>query len=72
VRKNLAPPRVNLALMEERWPDVKFRATREHHKALIGYIQNPVAKAVGFFVSQTKDQKIAAFGSSYRGIANTL
>jgi len=27
----LAPPRVNLALMEERWPDVKFRATREHH-----------------------------------------
>jgi peptide chain release factor 3 len=31
VRKNLAPTRVNLALMEERWPDVKFRATREHH-----------------------------------------
>ncbi|MDE1166936.1 MAG: peptide chain release factor 3 [Pseudomonas sp.] len=27
----LAPTRVNLALMEERWPDVKFRATREHH-----------------------------------------
>src|SRR5690606_9548611 len=26
----LAPTRVNLALMEERWPDVKFRATREH------------------------------------------
>jgi peptide chain release factor 3 len=25
------PTRVNLALMEERWPDVKFRATREHH-----------------------------------------
>ncbi|KRP64077.1 hypothetical protein, partial [Pseudomonas orientalis] len=22
---------LNLALMEERWPDVKFRATREHH-----------------------------------------
>ncbi|MEB0044214.1 MULTISPECIES: peptide chain release factor 3 [unclassified Pseudomonas] len=27
----LAPTRVNLALMEERWPDVTFRATREHH-----------------------------------------
>ncbi|MDH4570717.1 peptide chain release factor 3 [Pseudomonas sp. BN414] len=27
----LAPTRVNLNLMEERWPDVKFRATREHH-----------------------------------------
>jgi peptide chain release factor 3 len=27
----LAPTQVNLALMEERWPDVKFRATREHH-----------------------------------------
>ncbi|WP_312723748.1 peptide chain release factor 3 [Stutzerimonas nitrititolerans] len=27
----LAPTRVNLSLMEERWPDVKFRATREHH-----------------------------------------
>ena len=27
----LAPTRVNLALMEERWADVKFRATREHH-----------------------------------------
>ncbi|MCR8921597.1 peptide chain release factor 3 [Dasania sp. GY-MA-18] len=26
----LAPTRVNLQLMEERWPDVKFRATREH------------------------------------------
>lgn len=26
----LAPTRVNLALMEERWPDVEFRATREH------------------------------------------
>jgi len=26
----LAPTRVNLALMEERWPDIKFRATREH------------------------------------------
>ena len=26
----LAPTRVNLALMEERWPDVRFRATREH------------------------------------------
>ena len=27
----LAPTRVNLSLMEERWPDVNFRATREHH-----------------------------------------
>lgn len=27
----LAPTRVNLSLMEERWPDVTFRATREHH-----------------------------------------
>ena len=26
----LAPTRVNLALMEERWPDLTFRATREH------------------------------------------
>ena len=26
----LAPSRVNLALMEERWPDITFRATREH------------------------------------------
>lgn len=26
----LAPTRVNLALMEERWPDMEFRATREH------------------------------------------
>jgi peptide chain release factor 3 len=26
----LAPTRVNLALTEERWPDVKFRETREH------------------------------------------
>lgn len=26
-----APPRVNLSLMEERWPDIRFRATREHH-----------------------------------------
>ncbi|MCX2979352.1 peptide chain release factor 3 [Halieaceae bacterium IMCC14734] len=26
----LAPSRVNLALMEERWPDVQFLATREH------------------------------------------
>jgi peptide chain release factor 3 len=26
----LAPTRVNLQLMEERWPDVNFRATREH------------------------------------------
>ncbi|MFO6349598.1 hypothetical protein ACLBVX_00565, partial [Pseudomonas aeruginosa] len=22
---------VNLSLMEERWPDIRFRATREHH-----------------------------------------
>ncbi len=27
----LAPTRVNLSLMEERWPDIKFLATREHH-----------------------------------------
>ncbi|MFU8765251.1 MAG: peptide chain release factor 3 [Haliea sp.] len=26
----LAPTRVNLALMEERWPDIQFLATREH------------------------------------------
>jgi peptide chain release factor 3 len=26
----LAPTRVNLALMEERWPAIRFRATREH------------------------------------------
>jgi len=26
----LAPTRVNLALMEERWPDITFHATREH------------------------------------------
>jgi peptide chain release factor 3 len=26
----LAPTRVNLSLMEERWPEIKFRATREH------------------------------------------
>ncbi len=26
----LAPTRVNLSLMEERWPDLAFRATREH------------------------------------------
>ncbi|HCW0485033.1 TPA: peptide chain release factor 3 [Pseudomonas aeruginosa] len=27
----LAPTRVNLSLMKERWPDIRFRATREHH-----------------------------------------
>jgi peptide chain release factor 3 len=26
----LAPTRVNLNLTEERWPDIQFRATREH------------------------------------------
>jgi peptide chain release factor 3 len=26
----LAPTRVNLNLMGERWPDIEFRATREH------------------------------------------
>jgi peptide chain release factor 3 len=26
----LAPTRVNLNLMEERWPDIEFRSTREH------------------------------------------
>ena len=27
----LAPTRVNLSLTEERWPEIEFRATREHH-----------------------------------------
>ncbi len=27
----LAPTRVNLSIMEERWPDIKFLATRESH-----------------------------------------
>lgn len=27
----LAPTRVNLTLMEERWPDIEFHSTREHH-----------------------------------------
>jgi peptide chain release factor 3 len=26
----LAPTRVNLSLTEERWPDIRFLATREH------------------------------------------
>ena len=26
----LAPTRVNLSLTEERWPEIQFRATREH------------------------------------------
>ena len=26
----MAPTRVNLALIQERWPDIRFRATREH------------------------------------------
>ena len=26
----LAPTRVNLNLMEERWPEIRFRSTREH------------------------------------------
>ena len=26
----LAPTRVNLNLMEERWPKIRFRSTREH------------------------------------------
>jgi peptide chain release factor 3 len=26
----LAPTRVNLSLMQERWPDIRFRETREH------------------------------------------
>jgi peptide chain release factor 3 len=26
----LAPTRVNLSVMEERWPELEFRATREH------------------------------------------
>jgi len=28
----LAPSRVNLQLMQERWPDIQFRATREHRE----------------------------------------
>ena len=27
----LAPTRVNLSLTEERWPEIRFNATREHH-----------------------------------------
>src|SRR5699024_5082380 len=27
----IAPTRVNLQLAQERWPDVKFATTREHH-----------------------------------------
>ena len=30
----LAPTRVNLQLTEERWPDLKFAATREHAHAV--------------------------------------
>jgi peptide chain release factor 3 len=30
----LAPTRVNLQLTQERWPDLKFAATREHAHAL--------------------------------------
>ncbi|MGM7310016.1 hypothetical protein ACOI3P_09800, partial [Acinetobacter baumannii] len=26
----LAPSRVNLQIMQERWPDIEFRSTREH------------------------------------------
>ena len=26
----LAPSRVNLQIMQERWPDIEFRNTREH------------------------------------------
>jgi peptide chain release factor 3 len=26
----LAPTRVNLQLTEERWPEIRFRSTREH------------------------------------------
>jgi peptide chain release factor 3 len=28
----LAPSRVNLQIMQERWPDIQFRATREHRE----------------------------------------
>ncbi|HET7845375.1 MAG TPA: peptide chain release factor 3 [Xanthomonadales bacterium] len=31
----LAPTRVNLQLMQERWPDVRFAATREHAHAVV-------------------------------------
>src|SRR5690606_29391811 len=27
----LAPTRVNLSLAQEKWPDIQFAATREHH-----------------------------------------
>ena len=30
----LAPTRVNLQLTQERWPDLKFDATREHAQAI--------------------------------------
>jgi len=30
----LAPSRVNLQLTEERWPDIRFAATREHANAV--------------------------------------
>src|SRR3546814_20601530 len=30
----LAPTRVNLQLMQERWPKVRFAATREHSSAV--------------------------------------
>jgi peptide chain release factor 3 len=31
----LAPTRVNLQLTQERWPDVRFAATREHAHAVV-------------------------------------
>jgi peptide chain release factor 3 len=31
----LAPTRVNLQLAQERWPDLRFEATREHAQALM-------------------------------------
>ena len=31
----LAPTRVNLQLAEERWPDVRFSATREHAHSVL-------------------------------------
>jgi peptide chain release factor 3 len=32
----LAPSRVNLQLAQERWPQVRFEATREHASAIGG------------------------------------
>jgi peptide chain release factor 3 len=46
----LAPTRVNLALMEERWPDVKFRATRASLSADPEIPKTPLRKLRGFLL----------------------